>query len=87
MAVRVTRYGGPMAGMKPKTKIFEIAGLDPSTKQALETLLTNPQRSSVVDRAPDGFVYSFEMDEAEGSKREIEVGGTHVPEALRKLLP
>lgn len=87
MAIKVTRYGGPMAGMKPKTKIFQIDDLDLSTKQALETLLKNPTRSGVADRTPDGFVYSFEMDEAEGSTRQIEVGGTHVPEALRKLLP
>jgi hypothetical protein len=83
MAIRVTRYGGPMAGMKPKTKVFQTEDLDSATKQALGTLLESTP-AGVSDRIPDGFVYSFQMDEA---GRAVEVNGTQVPDALRKLLP
>ena len=86
MAIKITRYGGPMAGMKPKTKVLQLEDLDPPTKKALGTLLDNPTPASVAERIPDAFVYSFEMDEA-GTKKEVEVSGTRVPDALRKLLP
>lgn len=87
MVIKVTRYGGPMAGMKPKTKVFELEDLDSPTKQALGALLENSPPAGVSDRIPDGFVYSFQTDGAGGPKREVEVNGTHVPDALRKLLP
>jgi hypothetical protein len=87
MAVKVTRYGGPMAAMKPKIRVFQMEDLDASTKRALGTLLENSASLSVSERIPDGFVYSFEIDEAGAPKKEIEVNGTHVPDALRKLLP
>jgi len=87
MAIKVTRYGGPMAAIRPKIKTFELEDLDPSTKQALGTLLENPAPASATAPIPDGFVYSFELDEAGGPKKEVEVTGTLVPDALRKLLP
>jgi hypothetical protein len=87
MAVKVTRYGGPMAAMKPKTRVFQMEDLDASTKRALGTLLENSASLSVSERIPDGFVYSFEIDEAGAPNKEVEVNGTHVPDALRKLLP
>jgi hypothetical protein len=87
MAIKVTRYGGPMAAMKPKIKVFQMEDLDASTKQALGTLLGNSTSLSVSERIPDGFVYSFEIDEAGAPKQKAEVNGTQVPDALRKLLP
>jgi hypothetical protein len=85
MTLKVTRYGGPMAGMKPKTREFQLDDLDPAAKQALGTLLKNPKPIDVRGRMPDGFVYSFQTDEA--GAEEVEVNGTQVPDALRKLLP
>lgn len=87
MAIKVTRYGGPMAGMKPKTKVFQSEELALPTRQALGTLLEHPAPPDAANRIPDGFVYSFEMDEAGGPTKQIEISGTRVPEALRKLLP
>jgi hypothetical protein len=87
MAIKVTRYGGLMAAMKPKTRVFQLEELDTSTKQALGTLLENSKPPAASERIPDGFVYSFEMDETDGPKKEVEVNGTLVPDALRKLLP
>jgi hypothetical protein len=87
MGIKVTRYGGPMAAMKPKTKTFEIGELDTSTRQALDELLEQKPTATAKGRMPDGFVYSFEMDDAGATKKEVEVNGTHVPDALRKLLP
>jgi hypothetical protein len=87
MAVKVTRYGGPIAGMKPKTKVFEFDDLDPSTKQALGALIESAEPPKVEDRIPDGFVYSFEVEGLGANKKEVEVNGTRVPDALRKLLP
>lgn len=87
MAIKITRYGGPMAGMKPKTKVFQLEDLDPSTRSALGALLENPTPPGAAERIPDAFVYSIEMDEAGAPKREIEVSSTRVPDALRKLLP
>ena len=87
MALKVTRYGGPMAGMTPKTKVFQMEDLDASTQHALGTLLAGPQRSAASQRIPDGFVYSFEIDGHGATKKEVEVNGTQVPDALRKLLP
>jgi hypothetical protein len=85
MAIKVTRYGGLMAAMKPKIRTFQIEDLDSHTKQALGALLKDAAPKK--EQHPDGFVYSFEMDEAGGPKKEIEVHGTSVPDALRKLLP
>jgi len=87
MAIKITRYGGPMAGMKPKTKVLQLEDLDQLTKKALGTLLDNPTPPNAAERIPDSFVYSFEMDEAGAPKKEVEVSGTRVPDALRKLLP
>ena len=87
MAVKVTRYGGPMAAMKPKIKTFEIEQLDQPTRQALGELLKKTPAAGAEGRIPDGFVYSFEMDDAGAPKKGVEVNGTQVPEALRKLLP
>lgn len=87
MALKVTRYGGPMAGMKPKIKVFQMEDLDPSTADAVRSLLEEGRRSGVAERIPDAFVYSFEVDEAGGKTKEAEVGSTKVPDALRKLLP
>jgi len=87
MAIKITRYGGPMAGMKPKTKVLQLEDLDLPTKKALGTLLDESAPPSVADRIPDSFVYSFEMDEAGAPKKEVEVSGTRIPDALRKLLP
>jgi hypothetical protein len=87
MAVKVIRYGGPMAAMKPKTRVFQMEDLDALTRQALGTLLEQPSTRSVSERIPDAFVYAFEIDEAGVPKKEVEVNGTQVPDALRKLLP
>ena len=87
MSVKVTRYGGPMAGMAPKTKVFEMHDLDTATKQALGALLNAPKSEEVSRRIPDGFVYSFQTDETEASNKEVAISGTQVPDALRKLLP
>ncbi|MGT2436459.1 protealysin inhibitor emfourin [Bradyrhizobium betae] len=87
MALKVTRYGGPMAGMKPKVKVFQMEDLDPSTADALNSLLEKGGPNSVAERIPDAFVYAFEVDEASGKTKEAEVGSTKVPDALRKLLP
>ncbi len=87
MAIKVTRYGGPMAAMRSKTKVFQMEDLDSSTKQALGTLFENSAALSVSERIPDGFVYSFEIEETGVPKKEVEVNGTDVPDALRKLLP
>jgi hypothetical protein len=87
MVIKVTRYGGPMAGMKPRTKVFALEDLDAPTRKALGALLENSTPPGVSERIPDGFVYSFQTDEAGGPRKEVEVSGTHVPDALRKLLP
>jgi hypothetical protein len=76
-----------MAGMKPKTKVFQMEELDPAAKQALGALLENPAPTSVADRIPDAFVYTFHSDEAGAPNKEVEVMSTRVPDALRKLLP
>jgi Thermolysin metallopeptidase, catalytic domain len=55
MAIKITRYGGPMAGMKPKTKVLQLEDLDPPTKKALGTLLDNPTPASVAERIPDAL--------------------------------
>ena len=85
MTLKITRFGGPMAGMKPKTKVVELDDLDSTTKQALGALLKNPKSLGVSERMPDGFVYSFQTDET--GAHEVELNGTQVPDALRKLLP
>jgi len=87
MAIKVTRYGGAMAAMKPKTKTFQIEELDRATRQALGEFLEKTPPATVPGRIPDGFIYSFEIDEAGTPKKEVEVNGTSVPDALRKLLP
>jgi len=87
MPLKVTRYGGPMAGMKPRTKVFQMEDLDPAAKQALGVLLENPTPPAVADRIPDAFTYTFHSDEAGAPTKEVEVTSTRVPEALRKLLP
>jgi hypothetical protein len=87
MAIKITRYGGPMAGMKPKTKVLQLEELDEPAKNALGALLENPAAPNVAERIPDAFVYSFEWDEADAPKKEVEVSSTRIPDALRKLLP
>ena len=87
MAIKVTRYGGPMAAMKPKIRTIDIEELDPPTRQALRELLEKAPPSGASNRVPDGFVYSFETDEPGSPNKEVEVNGTQVPDALRKLLP
>jgi hypothetical protein len=76
-----------MAGMKPKTKVFQVEDLDPATKQALDALLKDRARPGAADDLPDAFTYTFHSDEAGAPNKEVEVTSTRVPEALRKLLP
>jgi hypothetical protein len=61
--------------------------LDSSTRQALDELLEQKPTATAAGRVPDGFVYSFEMDDAGATKKAVEVNGTHIPDSLRKLLP
>lgn len=86
MPITVTRFGGPMV-MKPKSKTFTLEDLDTPTREALGTLLQKAAPIGVQERLPDGFVYAFEVEEAGKSKKEVEVAGPHIPDALRKLLP
>ena len=85
MQVTVKRYGGIMA-MKPKEKISDVDRLDTETRNAVKVLVETPPASGAA-RAPDGFIYSFEILEEGKPLTKVEISGQEVPEALRKLLP
>ena len=86
MPVTITRYGG-LVPMKPRTRTFGVEELEPEVREALDGLFRSAQKVGVADRVPDGFVYSFEIEEHGSPKKEAEVASPNIPDALRKLLP
>lgn len=86
MSLVVTRYGGIMA-TKPKTKTFELEQLEPGTRQLVEDLLrSGADAVESAQRLPDGYTYSFELSEGKASGS-VQLRGSDVPQALRRLLP
>lgn len=85
MTVTVKRYGGLFA-MQPQVRTFSKEELDAPTRKALEQLLSET-RDQAGPAMPDAFTYAFEVDDAAGDKKAVEVSGRLVPAALRKLLP
>ncbi|HVY17948.1 MAG TPA: protealysin inhibitor emfourin [Rhodopila sp.] len=84
MPLTIRRYGGLMA-RTPKTRTVPLQDLDALTQSALETFLAKRQEPPV--HTPDGFVYTFELDEGAHPGRSVAVAGHAVPDPLRKLLP
>jgi hypothetical protein len=83
MQLTIKRYGG-IVPTKSKTSTFDLESLDDETLKALSNALNSPETE---ERHPDGFEYSFEIQDPSNPNRQITLPGTLVPEELRKLLP